>query len=220
MKFTVIVTLIAILLLAFIVTLGSSKKEDETEVVRQEVDLSGQPLLGEENAPVTVVEFGDFKCPSCKAWGEMIYPQLVEDYVSSGDVNFSYVNVLFHGNESTLAAIGAESVLNQDPKVYWDFHKALFKEQPEENHDSTWITIEKLLEVAKEFPSINQDQLREDLEGELTMAQVDIDKELFMKHNVSQTPTININGITIEDPFDYDAIKEVIDSELEADKNE
>lgn len=221
MKFAVTFTLVAVVLLAAIVIIINKQAPDESEVVRQEVDLTGQPILGEEDAPVTVVEFGDFKCPSCKAWGEIVYPQLIEDYVLSGDVKFSYVNVLFHGKESIVASLGAESVYKQDPNVYWDFHNNLFAAQPEvARHDDVWVTTEKLVELAGEFPSIDLEQLTKDVDGELTMDLVDIDKDLFKKHNVSQTPTININGITMEDPFDYEAIKEVIDSELEADKNE
>lgn len=221
MKLTVILTLVAVVLIAAIVVISNNQSKDKTEIVRQEVDLTGQPLLGEEDATVTVVEFGDFKCPSCKAWGEIIYPQLVEDYVLSGDVNFSYVNVLFHGNESILASLGAESVFKQDPEVYWDFHKKVFDAQPEAaHHDEVWVTTEKLLEIASEYPTINQEQLRQDINGDLTMEQVAIDKDLYEKHNVSQTPTITINGIKMEDPFDYKAIKEVIESELEANKNE
>lgn len=221
MKFVVILTLVAVALLAAIVIISNNQVSEESEDGRLEVDLTGQPIIGEENAPVTVVEFGDFKCPSCKAWGETIYPQLVEDYVLSGDVKFSYINVLFHGEESTLAALGAEAVYKQSPEVYWDFHEKVFANQPETAmHDDVWVTTEKLLEVASEFPSINQEQLKENIEQELTVDEVNIDKGLFMKHNVSQTPTININGITIKNPFDYEEIKEVIDGELEANKNE
>ena len=215
MKFTVILTVIAIALLAFITIFISNQTPDESEIQREEVDITGQPVLGQENAPVTVVEFGDFKCPSCKAWGETVYPQLVQDYIFSGDVKFSYVNVLFHGKESVLGSMAVESVYKQDPDVYWDFHKSLFDAQPTENHDASWITTEKVLEIAKGTPSINQEQLKQDVDQELTAEQVEIDKDLFTKHNVSQTPTININGITMEDPFDYEAIKEVIDRELE-----
>ncbi|MEJ9282410.1 thioredoxin domain-containing protein, partial [Ureibacillus thermosphaericus] len=157
MKFAVILTLVAVVIIAAIVIIGSNQAPKEAEIVRNEVDITGQPLFGEENAPVTVVEFGDFKCPSCKAWGEMIYPKLVEDYVLTGDVKFSYVNVLFHGKESVLAALGAESVYKQNPEVYWDFHKKVFSAQPEvANHDDVWVTTEKLLEIASEYPSVNR----------------------------------------------------------------
>ncbi|MFY0744527.1 thioredoxin domain-containing protein [Solibacillus silvestris] len=221
MKFAVIVTIVAIALLAIIVVISSNQTPDETEIVREEVDITGQPVLGSEDAPVTVVEFGDFKCPSCKAWGEIVYPQLVEDYILSGDVKFAYVNVLFHGNESVVGSLAAESVYKQDPDVYWEFHEALFDAQPESSqHDNLWITTEKILELASGIPSINQEQLKQDVEQELTAEQVNKDKDLYTKHNVSQTPTININGITMENPFDYEAIKEVIERELGTEKNE
>lgn len=221
MKFAVIVTIVAIALLAVIVVMSSNKsKEQQTVSEKSEVALEGQPILGEQNAPVTVVEFGDFKCPSCKAWGETIYPKLVEDYLIPGDVKFSYVNVLFHGEESIIGAMAAESVFKQDPATYWDFHKAVYDAQPEVNHDDVWLSKEKMLEVAKEFPTINQDILKKDLEEELTMPQVTIDEKLYKKHKVTQTPTIVINGVTIEDPFNYEAIKQMIDQELEAKQND
>ncbi|MET1014626.1 MAG: thioredoxin domain-containing protein [Paenisporosarcina sp.] len=221
MKFAVIVTIVAIALLAVIVVMSSNKsKEQQTVAEKSEVELTGQPILGEQNAPVTVVEFGDFKCPSCKAWGETIYPQLVEDYLIPGDIKFSYVNVLFHGEESIIGAMAAESVFKQDPASYWDFHKAVYDAQPEVNHDDVWLSKEKMLEVAKDFPTIKQDILTKDLEEELTMPQVTIDEKLYKKHKVTQTPTIVINGMTIEDPFNYEAIKQMIDQELEVTQND
>ena len=221
MKFAMIVTIIAAALLVVIIVMSSNKGQDQELVLNKlDVDLAGQPTLGEEDAPVTVVEFGDFKCPSCKAWGETIYPKLVEDYLLSGDIKFSYVNVLFHGEESTTGALAAESVFKQNPDSYWDFHKAVFDAQPEVNHDDLWLSQEKMLEIAKDYPSVDQDQLKRDMEEGLTKPQVDIDEKLYTKHEVTQTPTIKINGITIENPFDYEKIKEMIDQELEANRNE
>ena len=49
---------------------------------------------------------------------------------------------------------------------------------------------------------------------------MNIDEQLVKEHKVAQTPTIVINGITMADPFDYEAIKEVIDRELEGNGNE
>lgn len=221
MKFAMIVTILAVALLAVIVVLASNQSKDEERISNKlDVDLTGQPTLGQEDAPVSIVEFGDFKCPSCKAWGETIYPKLVEDYLMSGDVKFSYVNVLFHGEESIIGALAGESVFQQDPESYWDFHKDVFDAQPTEDHDAAWLTKEKMLEIAKKYPSVDQDQLNQDIGEELTMPQVDIDEELYTKHQVSYTPTIKINGVTMEDPFDYEKMKEMIDKELEGNRNE
>ncbi|WP_420831212.1 thioredoxin domain-containing protein [Paenibacillus lignilyticus] len=37
---------------------------------------------------MSIVEFGDFKCPSCKAWGEQLYPKLKEAYIDRGKSQF------------------------------------------------------------------------------------------------------------------------------------
>ena len=52
------------------------------------------------------------------------------------------------------------------------------------------------------------------MEHQATMDAVEIDTALVEEAGVAQTPTIVINGQTLEDPFDYEAIKELIEQEL------
>ncbi|MFS0671494.1 DsbA family protein [Peribacillus frigoritolerans] len=213
MKIAVILTIIILGALTVLVVINSESKNVESEV--KLLPTEGQPILGAANAPVTVVEFGDFKCPSCKAWGETIFPRLVSEYVDTGKVKFSYINVLFHGEESKLGSIAAESVLKNFPDAYWDFHKGLFKEQPSQNHDALWINQEKILEVASGVPGIDVDKLKTDIEQQSDLETVNKDTELVEEFKVQQTPTIIINGIMLEDPFDYEKIKTHIEKELE-----
>ncbi|MGE7925920.1 DsbA family protein [Viridibacillus arvi] len=221
-KFAVPITVVVAALLVIFV-ISNNKPATGKEIVNENakeigIDLTGQPLFGHVDAPITIVEFGDFKCPPCKYWGETIYPKLVEDYISNGNVKFSYVNVLFHGRESLVGAIAAESVYQQSPDVYWSFHKALYDAQPKD--EGQWITIDKLLQLAKEFSSIDQEQLKQDIEQEVTKDKVRIDGDLVTKHNITVTPTIIINDTIMVDPFDYEAIKEAIDQKLEDKINE
>lgn len=188
MKWIVLATAVLAVIVSVIVVFLN--QEEAPAVETAQVDVSGQPTLGEGNAPVTVVEYGDFKCPSCKAWGEMVYPQLVEDYVETGKVKFSYINVFFHGNESVLGSLAAESVYEQSPEIYWEFHKALYDAQPVEDHDAAWITPEKLMEVASAFPEIDQVRLKEDIEQVSQQEQLQKDEALVEEAGVSQTPTI------------------------------
>ncbi|MCG3419711.1 MULTISPECIES: DsbA family protein [Oceanobacillus] len=216
LKIIVIITLIVVALIVVLVVLNNNSSQSKLGTTfEDQPSIEGQPTLGDADAPVTVVEFGDFKCPSCKAWGETIYPQLVSDYVDTGKVKFSFINVLFHGEESKLGSLAAESVYNQNPEAYWDFHKELFNEQPSENHDSKWITTEKILEVAKSVSNIDTEKLKSDIETNAAMNEINKDTELVNKFEVKLTPTIMINDIMIEDPFDYEVIKQVIDKELE-----
>ncbi|SFE23496.1 Protein-disulfide isomerase [Paenibacillus algorifonticola] len=150
--------LIVIFVALFAINQVTKNKDEANETVTEVPSTMGQPVMGVLNATVSIVEFGDYKCPSCKAWGEQVWPQLKKEYVDSGKTSFSYVNVLFHGEESKLGAQASEAILNSDPEDFWNFHKALFDEQPEDNHDGLWITEEKLLEVAKaSVPALDEE---------------------------------------------------------------
>lgn len=212
MKFIVILTLVVVVILAAVAVF--SNKEESLPTEAKQIDVTGQPSLGEKDAPVTIVEFGDFKCPSCKTWGERIYPELVNDYIETGQVKFSFVNVLFHGEESILASIAAESVYERNPDSYWAFHQALFDAQPDENHDGLWVTPEKILQIASNYSEIDQSLLKTDMEQEATMESVKVDEYLVEEAGVSMTPSIVINGKMMEDPFDYDAIQSAIAQEI------
>lgn len=215
-KFVVIITLVIVaLIVAFVVINSNNSDSNEETTLDKQPLIDGQPTLGEANAPVTVVEFGDFKCPSCKAWGETIYPQLVSDYVDTGKVKFSFINVLFHGEESELASLAAESVYKQNPDAYWEFHNSLFKEQPSENHHSSWVTTEKIIEVASGVSGIDTDKLKSAIESNSEMNEVSKDAELVTEFDVQLTPTIMVNETMVEDPFNYEAIKDAIDEALE-----
>lgn len=215
MKIIVVITTVIILLGVALVVLNNNNNSELGETFTEQPPVEGQPVLGEDDAPVTVVEFGDFKCPACKAWGDTIFPQLINDYVDNGKVKFSYINTPFHGNESTLASLAAESILEQNPEAYWDFHNALFAEQPSDNHDSQWVTVDKILEIASGIENIDLEKLKLALEEQSAMEKVNKDIELVEEFNVQLTPSIMVNDTMLEDPFDYEAIKALIDQELE-----
>lgn len=218
-KMLVAVTLVAVALIAIVVVLlnqPTEQAETATPAETQHVSTDGQPTLGDVDAPVSVVEFGDYKCPSCKQWGETIYPKLKRDYIDTGDVSFSYINVLFHGQESILASLASESVYKQDPDAFWDFHKALYDAQPaSQQHDEAWVTVERLTQIAEETTSVDMAKLEDDLsENSSVLEQVSLDDKLVKENGVQFTPSIMINGVMLEDPFDYEAIERLIKKDL------
>lgn len=177
--------------------------------------VEGQPMLGDAEAPVQIVEFGDYKCPSCKQWGETIYPKLVEDYIETGKANLSYINVLFHGEESVIASLASESVFEQDPENFWAFNKAVYDAQPaSQQHDEPWVTIDKMAEIAEATaPGVDIDKMRTDMASEESaiVQEVTRDNELVKEFGVPFTPTIYVNGVFLEDPFDYEMIAMLIE---------
>ena len=127
-KFIVVLTIIILGLMTALVVINNMKSEANNNInFDKQPPIEGQPTLGESDAPVTVVEFGDFKCPACKAWGERVFPELIKDYVETGKVKFSYINVLFHGEESKLGSLAAESVFDRIPMPIGIFIKSFLK---------------------------------------------------------------------------------------------
>ncbi|NMH68353.1 DsbA family protein [Bacillus sp. RO3] len=209
MKYLVMITLAIVVALVLVVLL-TNQSGDEDETLESHPSTVDQPVLGDQNAPVSVVEFGDFKCPACKSWGETIYPQLKEDFIDTGKAQFSYINTEFHGKESTLSALAAESILKNDPGSYWDFHKELFETQPDQHHDG-WITVEVLVEVAGKTTDVDMEQFKQDIEEQTYMDEVKKDSSLVDEFTVELTPTIIINGTKLEDPYDYEKISTLIE---------
>ncbi|HDR3890116.1 TPA: DsbA family protein [Bacillus cereus] len=219
MKLLLITTLIIFAAVtAFVVMDKKEEKATGNKVMKELPSVGNQPTLGKEDAQVSIVEFGDYKCPACKAWGERILPQLQKDYIDTGKVKFSYVNVLFHGEESKLAALVGESVFKQDPEAFWAFHKEVFNQQPQ-NHDDAWITQQKLMDIVKsKAPNIDMARLEGDMQSQETVQEVNKDEKLVEDYSVQQTPSIVVNGTMLSDPYDYEQIKKLIEKSLKEKK--
>lgn len=211
--FTLVI--IGLLVILFVLNQLGSKKED-VQTLSERPSIAGQPTIGNANAKVAVVEFGDYKCPACKAWDELYYPLLKRDYIDTGKISFTFVNAMFHGGESRLAAMAAEAVHAQDPQAFWTYHEEIFKAQPEDDHDAAWVTKDKLLQIAaSHVAQIDQQQLLADIDNLTYLSLHEIDNALVEKFGVKQTPTIMVNGTKLTDPFDYVKLTEIIENQLD-----
>jgi protein-disulfide isomerase len=214
-QFLVIVTSVILVVLIALVFLGNKNTETTNDITFETTPpIEGQPVLGNPDAPVTVVGFSDYKCPACKAWEQEYLPSLVEDYIKTGKVKFAHINVLFHGEESILGSLAGEAIYSQNPNAFWQFHQALFNVQPNEDHDTAWITTETVLDIASGIPEIDIELLKTDIENKVKMDEVEKDNKLVEEFQVELTPSIMINDTMVEDPFDYERIKSLIESEL------
>lgn len=93
--------------------------------------LADGQALGEPDAALTIEIFSDFQCPACGALASQVKPQLVRDYVSTGDVRLVYRDFAFLGPESIDAAVAGRCAADQDR--FWLYHDYLFANQLGEN---------------------------------------------------------------------------------------
>lgn len=96
-----------------------------TELTPQMMIQNGSPILGDPNAKVTIVEFGDYQCTYCHLFHENTKDALLQQYVNTGKANFVFRDFPLNGPDSVLAAEAAYCAGDQDK--YWQYHDELYK---------------------------------------------------------------------------------------------
>lgn len=94
------------------------------------VSIDDDPMIGDKNAPVTIVEFSDYECPFCKRHFDQTLPQLMEKYVNTGKVKIVYRDfpLSFHDPMASKEAVAANCADEQGgDKKYFEFHDEIFK---------------------------------------------------------------------------------------------
>jgi len=172
----------------------------------------GSPLLGSQSAPITIVEFGDYQCPNCKAWFETTKPALIENYINSGKVNLVYLDLVILGRDSFPAA--EASYCAEDQGKYWEYHGLLFSSQT--GIDDGWANSERLRAFAFHL-ELDMDLFNSCLDSGKYKQRVQFNIKESNKSGARATPTffvINSNGDQqkIVGPQPYSVFKNVIDS--------
>ncbi len=96
---------------------------------------SGDVILGDANAPVTIIEYGDYQCPFCGRFFSEVEPLIRSQYIQTGKAKMVFRNYPFLGPESDAAAEAAECA--KDQGQYWAYHDALYSakiQSPTENN--------------------------------------------------------------------------------------
>lgn len=168
------------------------------------------PVMGKEDAKITIVEFADPRCPFCKQFFDVVLPDLKKDYIDTGKAKLYFRNFDFLGAPSTFAGNTLECA-NEQGK-FWDMHNYLFKNQPSES-DTTMFTTDKFAPIAEEL-GMDTTQFNSCLSSTKDAKAVTQDMTEGQKAGVSGTPTFFINGTSLVGAQPYSAFKLIIDKEL------
>jgi len=115
---------------------------------RYQVSLEDDPVKGNANAPVTVVEFSDFQCPFCSRFFTQTLPALQENYIDTGKIKLVYKDLPLdnlHPNARP-AHIAAECADEQGK--FWEYHDVLFEKQSEWSRSSSADLSSQLTQYA------------------------------------------------------------------------
>ena len=126
------------LVVSFLVFGGSSPSSspiDAVDLMARGLAFEDAPLLGEKEAPATIVEFGDFQCIACVQFFALIEPQLRERFVDTGKANIVFKPIAFIDRGSSLREshlAGEAALCAQDQGAFWEMHDAIYQAESDE----------------------------------------------------------------------------------------
>ena len=118
----------------------NSEKLTSTKLIE-----NGSPVMGNINAPITIVEWGDYQCTFCYKFHQNTLNIINEDFIKTGKIKIIFKDFPLNGVDSKLAA--EASYCAQDQEKYWKYHDELFKNWGGER--TGWITRESLDKFAE-----------------------------------------------------------------------
>lgn len=158
-----------------------------------EVPLGDAPVLGDPDAPVTIVEYSDFQCPFCLRHFSETLPQL-QAYIEAGQVRYVFKDFPIHNihpqAQKAHEAARCARELGGD-EAFWTMHDLLFANQPEWANNPDHIAVFKSLAAEAGLPQAEFDTC---LDSGRYAAAVNEDLAEGQRLGVSGTPSFFING--------------------------
>ena len=183
------------------------KKDYKTEVYldspRLKVPIEGHPVLGSDQASVTIVEFSDFECPYC---GRLfpVLKRIEADYKEK--IRVVYMQFPLAGIHSHAQKAAEASLCAHDQHRFWEMHDTMFSDQQNLTASDLKLKAVDLKLDRKAFDSC--------LDSGKYADAVHRDVVEGGKLGVQGTPALIINGLFLEGARPYEDIAGVIDSEL------
>ncbi|MBV9178905.1 MAG: thioredoxin domain-containing protein [Nitrososphaeraceae archaeon] len=183
-----------------------SRKQKEVKKLTIPVNIGSDHTRGSanNNAPITVVEYGDYECP----YTGMAYPIVKELIKEFGNEKIRFVFRNFPLNDiHPHAQHAAEAAAAQDK--FWQMHDYLFEHQKalDDGH---------LLEYAQKVGLEDIHKFKDDVSRHVYSPLIEESLKGGIDSGVQGTPTFFINGVRYEDSFDLRTFSETLQKYLSA----
>jgi protein-disulfide isomerase len=216
---------VAILMVAAFILLNRPASEppppaSPVEAVTLPVDLQGiprgqteegSPMLGQADAPVTLVDYSDYRCPHCGDFTNKTLPRLIDEYVRTGKVRLVHKDMAILGEQSVLAAMAAQCA--NDQGRFWEYFFFLFDRVHSADRPLD-LTRDRLKEFAAQL-GLDTQQFGQCLDQNKYAQKVETERAEGQQRGVQGTPTFFLNGQMIVGNVPYEELKQAIDQELE-----
>lgn len=170
--------------------------------IRYDIEDAGNPFIGAADAPIVMIEFGDFRCGFCKRFNDETLTPLLQQY--EGQVRFVYRDYPILGPDSLQAALAAECA--DDQGQFWPFHDLLYTNPSNLTRTAFMTYAEQLAFDMETFTTCYDDAVHQD--------EINIDYAAGQQLGVGGTPTFFINGRIITGAQPIEVFQRLLDDEL------
>ncbi len=157
---------------------GSPRSRGGPPVLK--VSVKDSPSLGNPRAPLTLVEFTDYKCPFCLRYHQQTYPRIKKAFIDTGKVRYIVRDLPLRIHPQALKAAQAAHCAGEQGK-YWDMQDALFRNAKD-------LSQVKLPVIAKE-EGLDMGKFRECFASQRYLEQIRTSAAEAAQLGISGTPT-------------------------------
>jgi protein-disulfide isomerase len=191
--------------------LAPNETPQEEKITTQFLIQNGSPIMGNPNAPITIVEWGDYQCTFCYKFHQSSKDILIEEYVKTGRINFVFRDFPLNGSDSVLAA--QASYCADDQGKYWEYHDEIYKNWAGER--TGWVTRQSLDQFANTV-GLDLIQFSKCLDDKKYQQRVLENEKFGVKIGIKATPSFlifNNEKITkVEGNQPFSVFRQVIDA--------
>ena len=182
------------------------------------ISVDNDPVRGNPDAPITIIEFSDFQCPFCARFHVQTLPSILEEYIDTGKVNLVYRDFPIQSiHPNALPAAVAAECANEQGK-YWQYHDTLFERQNSWSKLDTGSVISTFSQYATDI-GLEQQQFDSCLGSGKYLQEVQQDLNDGRTYDITGTPGFfigndDIGFVKIDGAQPFESFKKVIDSQL------
>ncbi len=176
---------------------------------------NGSPILGDPNAPITLIEFGDYQSHFCNLHFHNTEHSLLQNFIYTGKVKMIFKDFTIIGPDSVNAAHGTHCA--NDQGKFWEYHDILYNNWTGENNG--WASSDNLLRFAQEI-ELDIDQWSDCMIDERYSQIISNSSKDARDLGITGTPAFFVigpdNEITrISGAQPYESFEKIFNSELE-----
>jgi protein-disulfide isomerase len=177
-----------------------------------DVPIGDAPIMGDQDAPITIVEYSDYQCPFCSRHHAQTFPLLQKNFIDTGRVryvfkDFPLTSIHPQAVKAAEAARCAREVAGD--AAYWEMHDLLFDEQEAWSGNPEHLAIFEGYAVDLE---LDQEAFKDCLDSGRYVDAVIADLEEGAGFGVSGTPAFFVNGQPLQGAQPYEAFVELIEA--------